>query len=85
MTQELIANMPGVRREGVTKAAGKLYEEELIQCGHGKVTVPFRPKAEARFCEYYAVVNRERGRALPKITAVQGRRQTRRPEWPAAP
>jgi CRP-like cAMP-binding protein len=59
MTQELIANMLGVRREGVTEAAGKLQDAGLIRYSRGKITVLDRPKLEARACECYAVVKRE--------------------------
>jgi CRP-like cAMP-binding protein len=69
MTQELIANMLGVRREGVTEAAGKLQAEGLIRYCRGKITVLDRPKLEARVCECYAVVKREYDRLLPEIAA----------------
>ena len=69
MTQELIANMLGVRREGVTEAAGKLQEEGMIHYSRGKITVLDRPKLEARVCECYAVVKREYDRLLPEIAA----------------
>jgi CRP-like cAMP-binding protein len=69
MTQELIANMLGVRREGVTEAAGKLQAQGLIHYSRGKITVLDRPKLEARVCECYAVVKREYGRLLPQIAA----------------
>jgi CRP-like cAMP-binding protein len=69
MTQELIANMLGVRREGVTEAAGNLQATGLIHYSRGKITVLNRPKLEARVCECYAVVKREYGRLLPQITA----------------
>ena len=62
MTQELIANMLGVRRQGVTEAAGKLQAEGLIHYSRGKITVLDRPKLEARVCECYAVVRRESDR-----------------------
>jgi CRP-like cAMP-binding protein len=65
MTQELIANMLGVRREGVTEAAGKLQEEGLIRYSRGRITVLNRPKLEARVCECYSVVKREYDRLLP--------------------
>lgn len=55
MTQELIANMLGVRREGVTEAAGKLQLAGLIQYRRGKITVLDRPRLEARTCECYQV------------------------------
>jgi CRP-like cAMP-binding protein len=66
MTQELIANMLGVRREGVTEAAGKLQEDGLIEYGRGKITVLDRKRLEKRVCECYAVVKREYDRLLPK-------------------
>ena len=65
MTQELIANMLGVRREGVTEAAGKLQEDGLIHYSRGHITVLDRPKLEKRVCECYAVVKREFDRLLP--------------------
>jgi CRP-like cAMP-binding protein len=64
MTQELIANMLGVRREGVTEAAGKLQVEGLIEYSRGKITVLDRPRLEARVCECYAVVKKEYDRLL---------------------
>jgi len=69
MTQELIANMLGVRREGVTEAAGKLQAEGLIQYSRGKITVLDRLHLEARVCECYAVVKREYDRLLPEVPA----------------
>jgi CRP-like cAMP-binding protein len=65
MTQELIANMLGVRREGVTEAAGKLQAEGLIEYRRGRITVFDREHLEARVCECYAVVKREYDRLLP--------------------
>jgi len=65
MTQELIANMLGVRREGVTQAAGKLQEAGVIHYSRGKITVLDRPKLEALVCECYAVVRRETDRLFP--------------------
>jgi CRP-like cAMP-binding protein len=67
MTQELIANMLGVRREGVTEAAGKLQDEGLIRYSRGRITVLDRPQLEARVCECYAVVKKEYDRLLPEI------------------
>ena len=64
MTQELIANMLGVRREGVTEAAGHLQAAGLIHYSRGKITVLDRAKLEARVCECYAVVKRESDRLL---------------------
>jgi CRP-like cAMP-binding protein len=69
MTQELIANMLGVRREGVTEAAGKLQEAGLIRYSRGHITVLDRPKLEKRVCECYAVVKKELDRLLPAKTA----------------
>jgi CRP-like cAMP-binding protein len=65
MTQELIANMLGVRREGVTEAAGKLQRAGLIHYSRGHITVLDRPGLEARVCECYAVVKKEFNRLLP--------------------
>ncbi len=65
MTQELIANMLGVRREGVTEAALKLQHSGLINYSRGRITVVDRPGLEARTCECYAVVNKEYARLLP--------------------
>jgi len=62
MTQELIANMLGVRREGVTEAAGKLQKSGIIQYHRGKITVLDRPALEERCCECYEVVKRETDR-----------------------
>jgi len=65
MTQELIANMLGVRREGVTEAAGKLQKLRVIDYSRGKITVRDRPKLEKLSCECYAVVKKEMDRLLP--------------------
>ena len=65
MTQELIANMLGVRREGVTEAAGKLQSQGLISYRRGHITVLDRPGLEAQVCECYAVVKKEYDRLLP--------------------
>jgi CRP-like cAMP-binding protein len=67
MTQELIANMLGVRREGVTEAAGKLQNAGLISYQRGRITVLDRPGLEARSCECYQVVKTEFDRLLPYI------------------
>jgi CRP-like cAMP-binding protein len=65
MTQELIANMLGVRREGVTEAAGKLQKLGVIHYVRGQITVLDRPKLESLCCECYAVVKRESDRLVP--------------------
>jgi len=65
MTQELIANMLGVRREGVTEAAGKLQDDGLISYRRGTITVLDRAGLEARSCECYQVVKTEFERLLP--------------------
>jgi len=67
MTQELIANMLGVRREGVTEAAGKLQDAGLIRYRRGRITVLDRPALEARSCECYQVVKTEFDRLLPYV------------------
>lgn len=64
MTQELIANMLGVRREGVTEAAGKLQDAGLIRYSRGNIAVLDRPALESRACECYAVVRNEYDRLL---------------------
>src|SRR4029079_6952402 len=64
MTQELIANMLGVRREGVTEAAGRLPADGLIHYSRGHIIVLDRPMLEKRVCECYAVVKRETDRLL---------------------
>jgi len=65
MTQELISNMLGVRREGVTEAAGKLQSAGLIDYSRGRIKVLDRRGLEARVCECYRVVRRETDRLLP--------------------
>lgn len=67
MTQELIANMLGVRREGVTEAAGKLQKQGVIEYNRGQITVLNRPKLRQLSCECYAVVKKETDRLLPHI------------------
>ena len=67
MTQELIANMLGVRREGVTAAAGKLQKLGVISYQRGQITVLDRPRLEALCCECYAVVKKETDRLLPHL------------------
>jgi CRP-like cAMP-binding protein len=67
MTQELIANMLGVRREGVTEAAGKLQDAGLIHYQRGRIIVLDRIGLEARTCECYQVVKTEFDRLLPYL------------------
>lgn len=74
MTQELIANMLGVRREGVTEAAGKLQKLGVIEYSRGRITVLDRARLEELSCECYAVVKKETDRLLPYV-----------PTRPAAP
>lgn len=69
MTQELIADMLGVRREGVTKAAGNLQSAGLIHYSRGHITVLDRAGLEARVCECYQVVKKEFHRLLPDVMA----------------
>jgi CRP-like cAMP-binding protein len=69
MTQELIANMLGVRREGVTEAAGNVQRAGLIHYSRGRITVLDRPGLEARACECYGVVKKEFDRLLPYVVA----------------
>ena len=66
MTQELIANMLGVRREGVTEAALKLQKAGLIRYARGHITALDRAGLEARSCECYGVVRKEYERLLPR-------------------
>lgn len=69
MTQELISNMLGVRREGVTEAATKLQKAALIRYTRGRISVLDRAGLEKRSCECYAVVKKEYDRLLPAKTA----------------
>jgi Mn-dependent DtxR family transcriptional regulator len=71
MTQELIANMLGVRREGVTEAAGKLQRAGLIDYSRGHIKVLNRPGLELRVCECYQVVKTEFDRLLPSLHLVK--------------
>jgi CRP-like cAMP-binding protein len=66
MTQELIANMLAVRREGVTEAAGKLQNLGIIQYTRGKITVLDRPGRKSQCCECYQVVKTETDRLMPR-------------------
>jgi CRP-like cAMP-binding protein len=70
MTQELIANMLGVRREGVTEGALKLQKAGLIRYARGRISVLDRHGLEKRTCECYAVVKAEYDRLLPATTAI---------------
>jgi len=72
MTQELIANMLGVRREGVTEAAGKLDKLGVIRYARGHITVLDRPKLEELCCECYAVVKKESDRLLARVPQIAG-------------
>jgi CRP-like cAMP-binding protein len=69
MTQELIANMLGVRREGVTEGALKLQQDGLIRYSRGRITVLDRSGLEKRTCECYSVVKKEYDRLLPMLEA----------------
>ncbi len=70
MTQELIASMLGVRREGVTEAAGKFQDLDVIRYSRGHITVVDRLGLEAHACECYEVVKRESDRLLPDQNAL---------------
>ncbi|MEC5387887.1 Crp/Fnr family transcriptional regulator [Uliginosibacterium sp. H3] len=65
-THEMIANMVGVRRVGVTQAVGKLQRLGVIRCGRGRITVLDRPALESHVCECYAIVRRETERLMPE-------------------
>ena len=67
VTQELIAHLLGVRREGVTEAAGRLHAAGLITYRRGHITVLDRARLELRSCECYAVVKKEYDRLLPGL------------------
>jgi Mn-dependent DtxR family transcriptional regulator len=69
MTQELIANMLGVRREGVTEAAGRLHKAGIIDYRRGRIFVLDRDRLEKRTCECYAVVRKECERLLAATIA----------------
>jgi CRP-like cAMP-binding protein len=72
MTQELMANMLGVRREGINEAAGKLQKQGAIEYGRGQITVLDRPTLEKLCCECYAVVRKETDRLMPFGTGHPG-------------
>ena len=71
MTQELIANMLGVRREGVTEAAGNLQKAKIIQYQRGNISVLDRAKLEQRACECYGVVKRETDRLFTHLAEMK--------------
>ncbi len=66
MTQELIARLLGVRRQGITEAAGRLQKAGLIHYSRGRIAVLDRARLEAQVCECYAVIKREYDRLLPE-------------------
>lgn len=72
MTQELIANMLGVRREGVTEAAGNLQRDGIIRYSRGRITVLDRKRLEQNVCECYAVVKKEIDRLMSDLPLTQG-------------
>ena len=78
MTQELIANMLGVRREGVTEAAGKLQRAGVISYSRGRIRVLDRPRLEQLACECYDVVKKEFARLLPGRMRRHGNHSARR-------
>jgi Mn-dependent DtxR family transcriptional regulator len=75
MTQELVASMLGVRREGITEAAGKLRQAGFIRYRRGHIGVLERSGLEARACECYAVVKKELSRLLSDVRYRQESRQ----------
>jgi hypothetical protein len=83
VTQELIASVLGVRREGVTEAAGRLRNAGLIRCARGQISVLDRAGLEQRSCECHAVVKNEYNRLLPREPAARPANPPRRasPPW----
>ena len=79
MTQELVASMLGVRREGITEAAGHLQQAALISYRRGHISVLDRAGLEARACECYAVVRKELSRLLSDVQLRQGTAAARIP------
>jgi Mn-dependent DtxR family transcriptional regulator len=71
VTQQMIADMLGVRREGVTEAAGKLHDDGLIHHSRGCIKVLDRAGLEARACECYGIVKREFDRMLPRVAQTE--------------
>jgi hypothetical protein len=69
----LIANMLGVRREGVTEAAGHLQSAGIMRYSRGHITILDRRKLEGQVCECYAVVKREMDRLLPRTAFIESR------------
>jgi CRP-like cAMP-binding protein len=84
MTQDVIANMLGVRREGVTAAAQRLQQHGLIRCARGRIAVLNRSGLEQRACECYAVVRNEYERLLPYTVATKEPGASK-PRWIARP
>jgi Mn-dependent DtxR family transcriptional regulator len=85
MTQELVASMLGVRREGVTEAAGKLQQAGVIRYRRGHITVIDRAGLEAQVCECYQVVKKEFARLLPEeLQRQEGFLQSPKPALRAA-
>jgi Mn-dependent DtxR family transcriptional regulator len=80
MTQELVASMLGVRREGITEAAGNLQRAGVIRYRRGHIEVLERPGLEARVCECYAVVKHELTRLLADAGRDQGAVQRTTPK-----
>ncbi|MDB5827934.1 MAG: hypothetical protein JWQ73_2154 [Variovorax sp.] len=71
LTQELISHTHGVRREGISEAANKLKQSNLIRYARGRITILDRPGLEARTCECYAVVKEEYDRLLPAVQSLK--------------